>query len=356
LGRPVTAEPPEPHAFWPSYASVLDGHHRTEPELVIRAADNLGALIVIIEAKPGFEQHTEAQITREIIDVARATGCGRAALIMLGADRFEPANVSVWRDGLREARLTHGLADLGVELHCSSWARIGEAIVACGKQATEWSRYADDAVHQLRNRGLLGYDGGPMFDDLDGLTVPNAVEVYNRTFKAAKNLLLTLESEQRFRDAVLVAFGGKSRLTADGGVGQGGLHRPDWEFETSMILAAYTKRDWPADGGVYVAISLTPEDARDPELHAGAFHAPAHEVTQLVWTYASAVAEPEDGKVRHPALERTDKTLLDNVWAGAKTEWVFARRDWVAGQGEDDLRWLLDRLDDAAGAWDPPSL
>ena len=47
-------------------------------------------------------------------------------------------------------------------------------------------------------------------------------------------------------------------------------------------------------------------------------------------TYAGYVDEPEDQQVRHAALARTDQTLLHNVREGAKTEWVFAIRDWVA--------------------------
>jgi hypothetical protein len=77
LERRITAEPPEPDAFWPSYVSVMDGHHRTEPELVLDAVDERGRLIVIIEAKPGFAQHTKAQVTREIIDAASSESSER---------------------------------------------------------------------------------------------------------------------------------------------------------------------------------------------------------------------------------------------------------------------------------------
>lgn len=353
LERPVTAAPLEPASFWPSFASVMDGHHRTEPELVFGAVDEDGSLTVIIEAKPGFDQHTDAQVTREIIDAASDQRSARVALIMLGADRFEPPRIAAWRSAIRTDLAAHGLGGLHVELRYSSWAKLGDAILACGKRAPEWDRYAHDAAHQLRNKSLLGYDGGPVFDDLDGLTIPNAVQVYNRTLTTAKNLLLTLESQERFRDSGLRPSGGTSRLTADGGIGQGGLQRPDGDFVTSMIMSAWAKRGWPNGAGVYVALWLTPEGSAHPELQAGAFHAPNHAVNELVWTYAGAVDEPDDQQARNPNLSRTDKTLLDNVWEGGRTEWVFAARDWVAGQGDDDLRWLLDRLDDATVAWDP---
>ena len=352
LDRAVTALPPEPVSFWPTYASVMEGHHRTEPELVFDAVDELGQLTIIIEAKPGFDQHTDAQVTREIIDAASNERAPRVALIMLGADRFEPPKVAAWRAALRNDLDAHGLSDLRVELRYSSWAKLGEAIIACGKQAPDWSRYADDATHQLRNKSLLGYDGGPMFDDLDGLTVPNAVEVYNRILTTAKNLFLTLESQERFRDLRLQPFGGTSRLTADGGIGQGGLKRPDGDFVTSMILSAWRKPDWPTGAGVYVAIWLTPDDGAHAELQTGAFRAPGRGVTDLVWTYAG-VEEPEDQQAHDPGLVRTDKTVLDQVCEGAGTEWVYAAREWVAGQGDADLRWLLDRLDAAIVAWDP---
>jgi len=45
--------------------------------------------------------------------------------------------------------------------------------------------------------------------------------------------------------------------------------------------------------------------------------------------------------------------VLDHVWEGVRTEWVFAARDWVPGHDDDDLRWLLDRLEDAMAAWRP---
>lgn len=153
--------------------------------------------------------------------------------------------------------------------------------------------------------------------------------------------------------SILQPYGGKSRFTADGGIGQGGLRRADWEFETSMILAAWNKPDWPEGAGVYIAIWLTPDDGEHPELQVGAFNAPKHDVTQLVWTYASNVEEPGDQKARNPALARTDKAVLDRVWEGLKTEWVFASRDWKPTDGDADINWLLDGLEAAMIAWDP---
>ncbi len=81
-------------------------------------------------------------------------------------------------------------------------------------------------------------------------------------------------------------------------------------------------------------------------------HASGISVTDLVWTYAGDVDEPEDMRARHRALIRTNKTLLDNVWAGATAEWVFAGREWIPGHGDDDLYWVLDRLDDSTATWD----
>ena len=69
LGRPVLAESIEPGEFWPVYPSRIEGHHRTEPELVFDADDGR-PLVVIVEAKPGFGQHLKAQITREIVDAS----------------------------------------------------------------------------------------------------------------------------------------------------------------------------------------------------------------------------------------------------------------------------------------------
>jgi hypothetical protein len=196
-----------------------------------------------------------------------------------------------------------------------------------------------------------------MFDDLDGrLNVPNAMEVINRSLKGAKNLLLSLHAEPRFVSLAMQPWESKEpKLKMDGGIGAGGLQRADWEYETSMIMSAYSAPEWPTGSGVYVAIWLTPDDGEHPELHVGACIGPGYSLSDLVWAYGSNVDEPEDKVARHDALDALDTTLLDNVWTDRNTEWVFARRDWLPARGDDDLRWLLEKLEAASVVWRIPA-
>ena len=184
-----------------------------------------------------------------------------------------------------------------------------------------------------------------MFDDLEGLTIPNAIDVFNRVKKSARNLLLDLHAQQRFRDPDYLPFGGRHRLTLDGTAWA--LTAQDWRIETSMILAPYRRSHWPDGAGVYVAISLTPDDGDVPELHAGAFHAPHGE---LVWEYASRTQDEED--LRSDDLARTDKAVLSYLLASDRSEWVFTKRPWRPGDADADILWTLDALSAGALAWD----
>ena len=170
-----------------------------------------------------------------------------------------------------------------------------------------------------------------MIDDLDELTIPNAVEVVNRTITTIKNLMLTLESEPRFRRLGVEPYGSVSRLTADGGIGKGSLQRADGEFVTSMLLCAWRKTTWQEGGGVYVNVWLTPDEGTHPELQAGAFVAPGHQVADLVWTLAGT--SPDLRIVQHPALQRMDRAVLDTAWGSRSTEWL------VRGANVDARRW-----------------
>jgi hypothetical protein len=344
LGRPVTTQALGTEAFWPSYPSVVAGRTRTEPELVIDANDGR-PLRVVIEAKPGFGQHDFGQIAREIVDVASADGADRVALVMLGADLGAPAEIEVWQHRLGAELNHYDVRGIEAELRYSAWALLGRAIRRCGEKAEAWRSYADDAVAQLRFNGLLGYDGGPMFDDLEGLTVVNAVEVFNRTVKSARQLLLTLHSQPRFQTAGYVPFGRAFAMHRDGSSSV--VTQEEWAFETSIILSLYRKPDWADGAGLYAAVWLMPPGDDDPELQVGAFF--AADTRELVWSYANA-GEADD--TRSPQLAKRDKTVLANVCATDRTEWVYAGRPWRPEDSDADIIWALDALEAAARAWE----
>lgn len=144
--------------------------------------------------------HTFEQLSREVVDFATQQKAERVAMVMIGADLGAPAEAAGWRHQLEEVLSAHGLTTAG-ELHYSSFASVGRAIARCGQHSPEWRRYADVVVTQLRLQGLLGYDGAPVFDDLEDLTVVNAVEAFNRTIRVARQLLLTLHSRPAFHAA-----------------------------------------------------------------------------------------------------------------------------------------------------------
>jgi hypothetical protein len=342
LERPVRADPLEPEHFWPSYDSVLEGHHWTEPELVFDADDG-EPLVVVVEVKPGLGMHTFPQISREVVDVAASEGARRVALVMIGADLGEPAEVAQWRTELRAALDRSGLDRVEAELRYSSWERVGAAVSRCGAELDEWRRYAEDVVTHLRLQGLLGYDGGPVFDDLEDVTVVNAVEAFNRTIRAARQLLLTIVSRPRFHAAGYAPFGGSFSLLRDGR--STALAQDEDFFTTTVALSPFTKPGWPRGAGVYVALDLASAD--EPYLQAGAFLAKRN--AELIWDFAYA---EENDELTSEALVRTDKAVLPWAAMGRQTEWVYAARPWRAGDGDADVRWALDMLEAGSRAWD----
>jgi hypothetical protein len=342
LGRDVKVEPLEPGNFWPQYDSVVEGSHWTEPELVV-VADDGQPLLVVVEVKPGLGMHTFEQVSREVVDAATGEKVARVALVMIGADLGAPPEVAAWREQLNEVLAAHAMTTEG-ELHYSSFASLGRTIERCGQESPEWHRYAQDVVAQLRVQGLLGYDGAPVFDDLEELTVVNAVEVFNRAIRAARQLLLTLHSRPAFQAAGYVPFGRNFALRRDGT--STALTESEDYFTTNIALSVYRKEPWPEGAGVYIAVDLSSDD--EPELQAGAFFAESS--SDLVWSYAYS-DEPDDGP-SHPRLAATDKAVLPYAAVGARTEWVYDTRPWRPGDGDADVLWALEKLGVASAAWD----
>lgn len=252
-----------------------------------------------------------------------------------------------WQDALHTALGRHGLGHVEATLHYSSWALLGQCIRSSVTMAPDWRRYADDVLYKLRLKGLLGYDGGPMFhDDLQQLTVVNAVELFNRTVKAARELLLAIHAQSRFQQGMYEPLGGRSpRMVRDGTSST--LTESPSSFETSMLLSVYRKPSWQAGTGVYVGIWLTPGEGADPHLQAGAFQ--ADHSGELVWSYASAEDADES---RSKALAGVDRTLLRSVSVTKHTEWVYADRPWGPSRANEDVEWALDALEAGSKAWD----
>jgi hypothetical protein len=342
LGRQVTAGPLKPQNFWPMYDSVMVGNQWTEPDVVFEADDG-DPLLVIIEVKPGLAMHVFDQVSREIIDVASTETAPRIALVMIGADLGAPPELDAWRNRLERVLADHGLAAVVAELHYSSWASLGRAIARCAELSPEWRRYAEDVIEQLRVQGLLGYDGAPVFEDLENLTVVNAVEAFNRTIRAARQLLLTLHSRPAFHASGYLPFGRTFALQRDGT--SSALTQAEDFFTTSVALSVYRKASWPKGAGVYVAVDLASDE--EPHLQAGAFFAKVSD--ELVWSFAYA-DEKDSVSVRE--LGRTDKTRLPYVAAGRQTEWVYDTLPWRAGQPDDDIIWALEKLAAGSTAWD----
>jgi hypothetical protein len=248
LGRDVAVDPLAVDDFWPQFPSVVEGHERTEPELVFHADDG-SPIVVIIEAKPGYGQHEEQQLSREVLDTVHAEDARRLVLIMVGADIGSPPEMPDWQAAVASTMSERGLADVQIEWHYSSWARLGRHIESCATADPAWSSYSDDVLTQLRLRGLLGYMGGPMFDDLEGLTVVNAVHAFNRTVLAARQFFLALVGQPRFAGLGLAPVGGKS-FTMLRDDGSRALTQDEDYFQITTLMMPARKPTWADGSGV----------------------------------------------------------------------------------------------------------
>jgi len=196
LDRKVKPTALQPSSFWPNLPSVVEGSEWTEPELVFDADDGQ-TLKVIVEVKPGYDMHLLAQISREVIDVAKTSGVKRIAIVMVGADLGRPGNTRDWGDRIADAAAATGL-NVDTEVHYSSFALLGDVVIAAGQSDVEWEAYATDVIAQLKRKGLLRHGGAPMIDDLQGMTLWNAVEAFNRVAKATRHFYLQLQSHSAF--------------------------------------------------------------------------------------------------------------------------------------------------------------
>lgn len=343
LGRPLEATPLAPSDFWPRYASLVEGSAHTEPELVFAASDGR-PLTVVIEVKPGYGMLMLPQIAREVIDTANARGSQRVACVMIGADLAAPMDLPAWKAEV-EAQLGAALParNIEVELAYSSFASLGRAAISCAAAAPEWRSYADDVVAHLRRRGLLGYDGAPMLDDLEELTLPNAVEAFNRAILAARDFFLQLHAQPRFEELRLSSiYAPQHRMYRNGG--SEALTQPVEWFRTTVLMTAYRRPEWDEKRSVFVCFDLRGNGRSTADLLAGA----ALLTDGLTYAFDSAQL---GARPSNEALNEAERRTLHEM-AANPSQWRFERRPWEPGNADEDIAWTLKRLEDGIAIWE----
>ena len=346
LGRPTRGKPLSPEDFWPRYPSLLSGSHWTEPELVFDAHDQ-EAMKVIIEAKPGYGQQRREQITREIIDTARAEKASRIVCIMVGADLGAPMTTADWASHVDQELAAHGLSDVSCEVRYASWASLGCVAHDCAAAAPALQAYAEDVVEQLRLNVLMGYDGAPELDDLDGkFTITNAAEAFNRAVEAVRQFFLALHTASDFAALDLRPYGGRHRILRDGS--SDSPTTPADFFETTVALSLYCKPSWNPEQVIFVAFDLVSDP--DPQLQVGAARL-TREGETIVYRWAHS-DEPE-GQLQTAALR---DALRGPFPYGAVydpgAEWVYDEQAWLPRRPDTDIAWAVSNLQTACAIWD----
>jgi hypothetical protein len=335
LRRTVSAIALEPSSFWPNLPSVVVGSVSTVPELVFEADDGQ-PLNVIVEVKPGFGMHYIDQIAREATDVASSTGATRIAVVMVGADLGRPASTVSWDDEVA-ARLAAAGLDVRSELYYSSFAELGDVIRRVAAARPEWNAYATDVLHQLNERGLLGYEGAPMHDDLEGLTRRNAVELYNRIVLAARQFYLQLQGQRTFAELGLAPVVGQgyvaARMLRDGR-SETVTQNAEW-FESRIIVSRFQHESLPDTECVFIGFDLVGGASGEIEMLVGRCEGNFE-------LYAFAAALPDE--VRGAA-----STGLPFEATSGATRYIYDRRPWYPDDAAIDIEWVSTRAALAAG-------
>jgi hypothetical protein len=349
LQRDINAESLEAEDFWPQFPSLFEGQQRTEPEIVFEGDDGR-PLVLVIEAKPGYGQHTIDQVSREIVDTINGTNTLRLALIMIGADLGDPPEMDEWRTAVTTDLAARGIRNVQVELRYSSWARLGHHIQSCAEAEPSWSSYAHDVLTQLRLRELLGYNGGPVFDDLEGLTISTATTAFNRTVLAARQLFLAIVGQPRFSRLGIKPLGGKN-FTILRDDGSSSLYAHEDYFQVSTLMIAGRRSTWPEGAGVFVAVWLGDEEA---ELNVGAFSATP--LVNLAYGYGES-DQVEPSELEIAALRDASDEVLPVLAATEEKdkEWRLARRPWRSGTPETDVDWAVNGIEAAVKIWESGS-
>jgi hypothetical protein len=346
LGRSATAPKLDIASFWPTYRSIFKGLQWTEPELVF-AADDGAPLTVVIEAKPGYGQQRREQVAREVVDTAHKTGAKRIVCVMVGADLGPPMPVGEWQQHVKEELEQYGLANVEAELRYASWASLGETAKACGASHPEWGPYADDVVQQLQRKVLMGYEGAPSLDDIEGgLTIANAAEAFRRTVEASRQYFLALHGQPRFQQLKLHPYWDTYRILRDGASTESPSAGAEY-FQTTALVSLYRLADWPKTQAVFAGIYLGEEDAA--QLTVGLGELAEHGET-IVYRWAHSV-QPDDGDDLGVLANVDPATFPSIATYTPGAVWAYDVESWVAGRPEDDLDWVLSKLKDAVEAW-----
>jgi hypothetical protein len=348
LDQEVRVEELQRTDFWPRYPA--EDQNVTEPDLAFPVrAENEDNTWVIIEAKPHYHQHIATQLIREAVDTARHTGATRVALIMVGADLGGPAERPVWEEQINEV-LGESIGGVSAQLAYSSWARLGLHIWRCGEAAPLFGRYAEDVLEHLRIKALLGYNGAPVFEGLETMSVPNVVQGFNRVVRSARQFFLALHSDSRFQAAGFRPIGNRGFEMLSDATSSVVTQYEDW-FMTSTLVSPYSNTIWKSGQGAFAGFYFDDEEAY---LVGGAFCTPAQ------GPFAFAFGESEDlaiADLSDAGLRGSVAPELDQASRGRQYEFRYGTRIWGTGKPEEDLEWTLGCLT-AAGAiwtWNPPT-
>ena len=183
-----------------------------------------------------------------------------------------------------------------------------------------------------------------MLDDLDGLTLRNAVEAFNRTIASARQFYLQLHQHPGFIASGIQPDLGDSAATSPRMLRDGRsdwIGQPEASFKTNVILATYTHPDLTdVRARLFVAFDLVAHHETALQLLAGR------------WDYANnrPTVDP-----RQLAAALTDARSLEGVQRNipcraekGSSRWTYNRRAWMAGQASEDLDWTTSRMIAAA--------
>lgn len=319
----------------------MPGRTSTFPELVFEAEDDDGAFHVVIEVKPGSGMHTEQQLAREVVDTAHGAPANRIALIAVGADPGVPIDQPQWRAAVDAALLLYGPEGATARVHYSSWAQLGDHIGAVAAAVPALAIYAEDVIAQMRFKGMLGYKGAPVYDDLQGeLNIVNAFELVNRAATSARQFFRFLHDTPSFRAIGLESYWNRFEMRRNGT--SASLSQDEEWFQVSMYMSAYRKPGW-ADGAGAFATFYFAADGKDPLLQVGAFTTSWHELL-VEYDYSETVDELTDNRLAaYPGPDLAVKA------AGENSEWLYDERPWLPPrQQHSDVTWAVRRLEAAA--------
>lgn len=343
LGRDVVAKALEPRDFWPGYQSHMPGCTSTFPELVFEAADADGAFHVVIEAKLGSGMHTDEQLSREVVDTAHEEQAYRIALVAVGADAGVPLELPRWQAAVDAALAAHGPTGARAAVHYSSWAQLGGHIENVAVSVPSLAVYAEDVIAQMRFKGMLGYKGAPVHDDLEGgLNIVNAFEVVNRAATSARQFFRYLHETPAFRAIGLGSYWNGFEMRRNGTSFR--LSQDEEWFEISMFMGAYRHPDWNQGAGAYAAFYFASDD--EPMLQVGAFTSTSASLL-VEYEYSEAVEVLVDPWLAaYPGADLTIKA------AGDGAEWLYDERPWLPGGQDADITWAVQRLKAAASVFE----